>query len=235
MPAARHHSQTLSRVRDYAYAAQRQQHGLELYFWTREFGSLEAANVEARSFQTLFSALRAKERRKAMFNNERKDRQERDYNFNGPLDDLTCFKRPLPNGEGFKVQLMRNIDVFAKIEVRAIGTGELVPEFNDAQLKRVTELFDAIVLAREIIPRVWPLSAEDTNFLRELNPEAFTQLETGFSDVPKAGEEPNAADLHNLTLDDVDGAQSEPALQLRGALDGLAERAMEDDGFDPFA
>lgn len=168
----------VSRVRQLADHALNLPEGILLTFTVEKFSSLAGAKAAAKSFQSNFSAMRAKARVKATNLSTREHTAPADVV--GPYDALACQLAPLPNGEGFTIRLCPAAALSYAEDVRDFATGELLPEF-DPIIKRLVAIsglwFRKAAEAKEKGKRFEnPLSQEDIDFFFLHRPEDITHL-----------------------------------------------------------
>lgn len=120
----------LEKVRQIADAALNEPEGLRIKFTVADYGSLRAAFEAARSFQQAFSAMRSRERRKAMTQHQKKY-EGIDTDFKGPYDFLACNKRVMPDGAGYLMLLRPGAVIDFATNVESIATGKPLKEFSE--------------------------------------------------------------------------------------------------------
>lgn len=102
--------------------------GAAIFFTTAALGSLEAAKHAARSFQQSFTSLRARGRRRSETALGEVARNQasvpRFSDARGMYDALVCQRSPLPDGKGWKVELIPAAAVLATLDIRDRITGE---------------------------------------------------------------------------------------------------------------
>lgn len=134
MPAPRTITPALQKVRELAIQAQDSPEGLTFEFLSENYGGFDGAHRAARGFQTTFSSMRAKERRKAeaMYGTV----PRLDTNVRVAFDDLSAFKNPLPHERGWTVSLLKSTSVFLDIVIRDFKTGEIVEQVDESVRQR---------------------------------------------------------------------------------------------------
>jgi hypothetical protein len=124
-----------SSVKDLADLALNEADGLTLTWLAEDIG-LEACAHKARSFQTTFTAFRARARR---MHYREESALLLDTSAQGPYDKLACVREPLANGAGWTVSLLHAHDLLAGVHITT-GKGDPVATL-DPKMKRWGELF----------------------------------------------------------------------------------------------
>jgi hypothetical protein len=153
----------MERVRQLADKAKESSEGVRVFFRASALGSFDAAKSAAHGIQTAFSALRARERRKAQRCNGESD-LVLDPNTRGPYCGIACVKRPLPNREGFSIEFVPEFAHAQDLEVVDIASGQPLAS-EDPLLSRL-----AMLLARHDIALRAAIKDKRTYFC-PLNPE----------------------------------------------------------------
>lgn len=106
--------------------------GLQIKFLASKYGDLKRAASAARSFQTSFSAMRARERGKQQV---------------GRYDPLACCKLPLPNDGGFEIIIAKASGLLLDWDIIDIATGKPPEEFAPER-GVIAQIMDAIATMR---------------------------------------------------------------------------------------
>lgn len=136
MAGARAYTAAYDTVQKAALAALADPDGLTVYFRLDRYPSPEACASASRSFQTVFSSLRARARRLS----ERRIGDSaaappRDTLAQGPFDKLVCQRLPLPNGEWY-VSLVPSHVIMSGLDIVSNSTGQPLTAFGAKQDER---------------------------------------------------------------------------------------------------
>lgn len=132
MPAPRTTTPGEARVRALADRAKELPDGLRVRFTIANHHTLADCASAARSFQTSFSSMRAKARRKT---ETLQEREKRDVNAKGPYDSLACIKERLANDEGYAIWLAPAYAIDFANDVVDGKTGEPLAEYDPINMK----------------------------------------------------------------------------------------------------
>ena len=184
MAEPRTHMASHDALIDLSERALASEEGVHIRFTVTPERSLEACAIAARSFQKVWTSLRARARRMT---------QARDANLPGPYDRLSCTRLPLPNGEGWQISLVHATAVLASFDVVDIATGERIA-LGAGKRERLIE--KALTF-----PHLWTDS--DQREALELDPAFFTLPDGGTWSVRgfTPQREPNLASVGLADLD----------------------------------
>lgn len=123
------------KVREIADRALNMTEGIRINFTITQHGSYNAAASASRSFQQLFCAMRARERKRHMTLHTQKY-ETPDTNLRGPYDHLACMRTPMPDEAGWSIRLVPATMIDWGMDIEDAATGEKIfaedEEFNEA-------------------------------------------------------------------------------------------------------
>lgn len=191
MPQPRGQTASLESVRRLADHALSVADGVTVFFRLQQHVTLEACATRARSFQTTFSSLRAKERRSKVIHALGKGEGgdlERDLYTRGKYDSLGCQRNPLPDGEGWKVELIpldAMIDAFDVID-NSTGLSLAHMGMHKSELGALNAK-----VAKALMQGVGYecLTIAERRRAIELDPFFFTQFDAALGRMPNAPDE----------------------------------------------
>jgi len=114
-------------------------HGLQFRFEVSRFGSLAAAKERATSLQNQVSSIRARARNTAQVRANRKNNEFTGEQVSGQYDKLVCFKRLLPNDEGYIVVIGPTTAVEDDFVIINLDTGQEIKR-EDPRIARRDKL-----------------------------------------------------------------------------------------------
>lgn len=131
----------VTRIRAFMDEAKEKIEGIEFRFTVARFDSLAQAKERATSLQNQVSSIRARARNTAQVRVGQKNNVDSGEQIRGQYDDLVCFKRLLPNGEGYVVVIGPSTSQEDDFEVYDRATGEQILQ-EDPRTKRINQLIE---------------------------------------------------------------------------------------------
>lgn len=168
MPASRVVTPQMHTVRALADQALTLPEGLRIIFTPKSHGSYEAARSASRGFQSTFSALRAKTRRRTL-EHQGIHHNPLDTHWNGPYDALACMKSELPDGGGWSIHLCKAHAINIRYDVVDGATGEPLKQFDpdEQRLDHLIALYTEEFFKSKDERRAfrWPWTEEEQQWL----------------------------------------------------------------------
>lgn len=175
-------------VANIAEEAKDDPNGIIVGFPFRDYANKDDAKRAARAFQIAFSAMRSRERQKALRNAKAFNASINEGEFKGPYDHLGAYLREGPNEDRWEVRLLKtNPD---PIVIEYASTGKIVKRFTpEGERWRVLKgrIIDAFFAAQKLKEKfVNPLTDEEVTFMWNYDGAEYRQLW-----ITLTSEEPN--------------------------------------------
>ncbi len=123
MPSPRAYTANMDSIASVADAANASPDGLTVFYYPKDYGSVEGCKAAAVSFQQAFSALRSRARRLSERRLGEDATPPRDSFASGIYDKLVCRRSPLTDNAGWKIELIPARNVLSQMEIIDNATG----------------------------------------------------------------------------------------------------------------
>lgn len=176
MPASHVLSVLASHASNIADRALNTPEGLALQYTVDSTGSLPAAKVAAKRFQSAFNVMRNRDRRRLQRRNG-ENPHTLDAATYSPYDKLACMITPLPADTGYEVRLCREDMLTIGVSIIDISTGLELPDYSSksAMSDAIAGLLFAESEAafRERRPKRNPLTTDHVAWVLKHEPETI--------------------------------------------------------------